>query len=220
VLLQIADILSPENAANICDALAREGDYFTPGKTTAGWHAKAVKENEQSTGPAALKAVDMVKTTLSAHPVFESAARPKAFVKMLVSRYTPGMHYGRHVDNALMGGVRTDLSFTLFLSDPTSYDGGELRLEGHDGDTDVKLPAGGLVLYPTTQLHQVMEVTHGERLAIVGWVRSYIRNTEQRETLFELDQIVAHMRPRDLDRALLDQVFKVRNTLTRMWVED
>jgi PKHD-type hydroxylase len=220
VFLQIADVLSPDTVANIRAALAREGDYFTPGKTTAGWLAKSVKDNEQSTGPAALQAIDLVKTSLSANPVFESAARPKAFVKMLVSRYSPGMHYGRHVDNALMGGVRTDLSFTLFLSDPTSYDGGELRIESHDGDTDVKLPAGGLVLYPTTQLHQVMSVTRGERLAIVGWVRSFIRNTEQRETLFELDHIVAQLRPRDADRALLDQVFKVRNTLTRMWAED
>lgn len=220
MLLQIADILTAEKTTEICHALAREGDYFTPGKATAGWHAKTVKDNEQSTGPAALKAINMVKSALSAHPIFESAARPKAFVKMLVSRYTPGMHYGRHVDNALMGGVRTDMSFTLFLSDPASYDGGELRLEGHDGDTDVKLPAGGLVLYPTTQLHQVMEVTRGERLAIVGWVRSFIRNTENRETLFELDQIVAQLRPREADRGLLDQVFKVRNTLTRMWVED
>ncbi len=220
MLLQITDVLSLENAQSIREALTREGDYFTSGKATAGWHAKGVKDNEQSTGPTALKAIDMVKTALSQHPVFESAARPKVFVKMLVSRYSPGMHYGRHVDNALMGGTRTDMSFTLFLSDPASYDGGELRLEGHDGDTDVKLPAGGLVLYPTTQLHQVMAVTRGERLAIVGWVRSFIRNTEARETLFELDQIVAQLRPREGDRGLLDQIFKVRNTLTRMWVED
>jgi PKHD-type hydroxylase len=220
VILQIADILAPSKALELRDALAREAEHFTSGKATAGWHAKSVKDNEQSSGPAAQAAIEAVKATLLAHPVFMSAARPKNFVKLLVSRYKPGMHYGRHVDDALMAGVRTDLSFTLFLSDPATYDGGELRIEAHDGDTDVKLPAGGLVLYPTTQLHQVMAVTRGERLAIVGWVRSFIRNAEQRETLFELDQIVAQLRPRDADRALLDQVFKVRNTLTRMWAED
>ena len=220
MILQIADILSSEKQAEICDALAQEDAQFTSGKATAGWHAKAVKDNEQSNGLAAQAAIETVKAAVLSHPVFMSAARPKAFVKLLVSRYKPGMHYGRHVDDALMGGVRTDLSFTLFLSDPTSYDGGELRIEGHDGDMDVKLPAGGLVLYPTTQLHQVTEITRGERLAIVGWVRSFIRNAEQRETLFELDHVVAQLRPRDTDRALLDQVFKVRNTLTRMWAED
>jgi PKHD-type hydroxylase len=220
VILQIADILSPEQRSEMCAALAGESQQFTSGKNTAGWLAKSVKDNEQSSGPAALAVMETVKAALSAHPVFMSAARPKSFVKLLVSRYKPGMHYGRHVDDALMAGVRTDLSFTLFLSEPESYDGGELRIEGHDGDTDVKLAAGGLVLYPTTDLHQVLEVTRGERLAIVGWVRSFIRNTEQRGTLFELDQVVAQLRVREADRALLDQVFKVRNTLTRMWAED
>jgi PKHD-type hydroxylase len=220
VILQIADILSHEQRTSMCVALAMEAQHFTAGQATAGWLARSVKDNEQSSGPAALAAMETVKAALLAHPVFVSAARPKAFVKLLVSRYRPGMHYGRHVDDALMAGVRTDLSFTLFLSEPESYDGGELRIEGIDGDTDVKLPAGGLVIYPTIDLHQVMEVTRGERLAIVGWVRSFIRNTEQRQSLFELDQIVAQLRPRDTDRVLLDQVFKVRNTLTRMWAED
>ena len=220
MLLQIADILSAEQRAAICASLQAEHDHFTAGKATAGWLAKDVKNNEQSTGPAAQAAMETVKTALLAHPVFKSAARPKSFVKLLVSRYKQGMHYGRHVDDALMGGVRTDMSFTLFLSEPDSYDGGELRIEAIDGDTDVKLPAGGVVLYPTTDLHQVLEVTRGERLAIVGWVRSFIRNTEQRQTLFELDHIVSQLRSRPEDRALLDQVFKVRNSLTRMWAED
>ena len=220
MLLQIADVLPPEKRAEIRTRLAAEQDHFTSGKATAGWLAKDVKNNEQSMGPAALAAIEAVKAALLAHPVFKSAARPKAFVKLLVSRYKPGMHYGRHVDDALMAGVRTDMSFTLFLSEPESYDGGELRIEAVDGDTDVKLPAGSLVLYPTTDLHQVLEVTRGERLAIVGWVRSFIRSAEQRQTLFELDHVVSQLSTRPEDRALLDQVFKVRNSLTRMWAED
>jgi PKHD-type hydroxylase len=119
-----------------------------------------------------------------------------------------------------MGGVRTDLSFTLFMSDPATYKGGELVIEGHDGDTEVKLAAGGLVLYPTTSLHHVNRVIEGERLAIVGWVRSFIRSAEHREALFDLDQVVATLKANGAERGLMNPVMKVRNTLTRMWVED
>jgi PKHD-type hydroxylase len=130
------------------------------------------------------------------------------------------MAYGSHVDDAIMDGKRTDMSFTLFLSEPASYDGGELVIEATGGDTVIKLAPGDMVLYQTTSLHRVEEVTRGERLAIVGWVRSYIRNPEHRELLFDLDQTVAALREIKADRRLLDRVFKVRNTLTRMWAED
>jgi PKHD-type hydroxylase len=201
-------------------SLLAEADSFKSGKDTAGWYARDVKHNDQSTGPMASLAMEQVKAALLGNAVFVSAARPKAFVKTLVSRYRPGMHYGSHVDDALMGGVRTDMSFTLFLSDPKSYDGGTLVVEGHDGDTEVKLESGGLVLYPTTSLHHVTEVTRGERLAIVGWVRSFIRSAEQRETLFDLDQVVAQLKANNADRSLMNPVMKVRNSLTRMWAED
>jgi PKHD-type hydroxylase len=220
MLLQLADVLSAETVENLRQSLAQEADRFTSGKATAGWYARDIKSNDQSKGPAALAAMELVKSTLLTHGVFVSAARPKSFVKTLVSRYQRGMHYGTHVDDALMGGVRTDLSFTLFLSDPASYEGGELVVEGDDGDTEVKLPAGSLVLYQTTSLHRVNEVTDGERLAIVGWVRSFIRSPEQRETLFDLDQIVATLKASNADRNLMNPVMKVRNTLTRMWAED
>jgi PKHD-type hydroxylase len=220
MLLQIADVLGAETVESLRQSLVQEADRFTSGKATAGWYARDIKSNDQSKGPAALAAMELVKSTLLTHGVFVSAARPKSFVKTLVSRYKSGMHYGTHVDDALMGGVRTDLSFTLFLSDPASYEGGELVVEGHDGNTEVKLPAGSLVLYQTTSLHRVNEVTDGERLAIVGWVRSFIRSPEQRETLFDLDQIVATLKASNADRNLMNPVMKVRNTLTRMWAED
>jgi PKHD-type hydroxylase len=218
VILQIADVLPGERVEALRALLASE--TYAPGKETAGWYAKQVKHNDQSKGPSATAVMDEVKAALMGHAVFVSAARPKAFVKLLVSRYRPGMHYGTHVDDALMGGVRTDMSFTLFLADPSTYDGGALVIEGHDGDTDVKMAAGSLVLYPTTSLHRVNEVTRGERLAVVGWVRSFIRNAEQRETLFDLDQIVARLKANGSDRSLMNPVMKVRNTLTRMWAED
>jgi PKHD-type hydroxylase len=220
MLLQIAGVLAAEAVEKMRASLAEEDTKFVSGKDTAGWYAKDVKNNDQSKGPAAVVAMEHVKTALLSHAVFVSAARPKTFVKTLVSRYRPGMHYGAHVDDALMGGVRTDLSFTLFLSDPSTYEGGELVIEGYDGDTVVKLPPGSLVLYPTTSLHCVSEVTKGERLAVVGWVRSFIRSAEQREALFDLDQVVATLKSNNADRALMNPVMKVRNTLTRMWAED
>jgi PKHD-type hydroxylase len=220
MMLQIAGVLASETVDNMCKALAGEDAAFQSGKTTAGWYAKDVKHNDQALGPTAIAVMEQVKTALMSHAVFVSAARPKSFVKTLVSRYRPGMHYGTHVDDALMGGVRTDLSFTLFLAEPASYDGGELVIEAPDGETEVKLPPGGLVLYPTTSLHRVNEVTRGERLAVVGWIRSYIRSAEQRETLFDLDQVMAGLKASGTDRVLMNPVMKVRNSLTRMWAED
>ena len=220
MMLQIAGVLDPETVENMRKSLADEEVAFTSGKATAGWYAKDVKHNDQASGPAALAAMEKVKAALLAHAVFLSAARPKTFVKTLVSRYRPGMHYGTHVDDALMGGVRTDMSFTLFLAETASYDGGELVIEAPDGETEVKLDPGGLVLYPTTSLHRVNEVTRGERLAIVGWVRSFIRSAEQRETLFDIDQVVAGLKASGADRTLMNPVMKVRNSLTRMWAED
>jgi PKHD-type hydroxylase len=130
------------------------------------------------------------------------------------------MHYGTHVDDALMGGIRTDMSFTLFLAEPGSYDGGELIIESPDGETEIKLEPGALFLYPTTSLHRVNEVTRGERLAVVGWVRSFIRSSEQRETLFDIDQVVAQLKAVGAERSIMNPVMKIRNTLTRMWAED
>jgi PKHD-type hydroxylase len=220
MMLQIAGVLDPEAVENIRQKLAIEAAAFTSGKTTAGWYAKDIKHNDQAMGQVAVAVMEQVKTALLADAVFVSAARPKSFVKTLVSRYRPGMHYGTHVDDALMGGVRTDMSFTLFLAEPASYDGGELTIESPDGETEVKLDPGGLVLYPTTSLHRVNEVTRGERLAVVGWIRSFIRSAEQRETLFDLDQVVAGLKATNADRTLMNPVMKVRNSLTRMWAED
>jgi PKHD-type hydroxylase len=220
MLIQIAGLLDETALQELNSLLQTEAQAFVSGKGTAGWFAKSVKENEQLQGPVAERITGQVGDLLMRHSVFLAAARPKSFVKLLVSRYRPGMRYGRHVDDALMGGVRTDLSFTLFLSGPADYDGGELVLEGLDGETSLKPEAGSLVLYQTTSLHRVEEVTRGERLAIVGWVRSFIRSAEQRELLFELDQTIASLRELHADRQILDRIFKVRNNLTRMWAED
>jgi PKHD-type hydroxylase len=118
-----------------------------------------------------------------------------------------------------MGGLRTDLSFTLFLSDPDSYDGGALVIEDRFEARAVKLPAGSLLLYPSTTLHRVEPVSRGERLAVVGWVQSLIRAPDRREILFDLDQVIASSFAADGKSEALDLMTKTRSNLLRMWAE-
>jgi PKHD-type hydroxylase len=220
MFLAITDVLSKAEIAAICEELKTVENAFASGRATAGAHARAVKDNEQATVAASSEILKRIETTLLANPVFKAAAMPKAFVKLMISRYQPGMHYGTHVDDPLMNGVRTDLSFTLFLEDPEKYGGGELVIEENDGDRDFKLSAGGLVLYPTTTLHHVAEVTSGIRLAIVGWVRSYVREDSKRELIFDLENALATLRAQNAARPVLDQLYKVRANLVRMWADD
>ena len=220
MLVQIANLIEADKIQAMRASLEAEAESFVSGKSTAGPQARAVKNNDQSAGPAAQAAMVAVRAALLAHPVFKAAARPKEITSMLVSRYRPGMAYGSHVDDALMNGKRTDLSFTVFLGEAESYDGGELIIEGNDGENAVKLPAGSVILYPSTSLHRVAEVTRGERLVVVGWVRSFVRQGEQREILFDLEQTIAAMMTAKVERSMLDRVFKTRNNLIRMWAED
>lgn len=220
MIMQIEGVLTPETTGTLRAALGGAEAGFQPGAATAGWHARGVKNNEQATGAAARQAVATVEQALLANAVFRAVARPKQLVGLLVSRYGSGMEYGRHVDDALMHGVRTDLSFTVFLNGPEAYAGGELVIEGNDGDSAIKLPAGAAVVYPTTSLHRVAPVTSGERIVVVGWVRSLVRRAEQREVLFDLDATVAQLREAGAGRDLLDRVMKTRANLLRMWADD
>src|SRR5262249_7244586 len=129
----------------------------------------------------------LVAERVLGNEVFRLAVRPKALSPLLFSRYEKNMHYGSHVDDALMGGMRTDVAFTLFLSEPTSYDGGELTIERRGGEEASSPAAGALAAYPAPSLPRVTAVTRGTRLAAVGWARSFIRDPAQRELLFDLD---------------------------------
>jgi len=220
MLITIENVLSKTDLKIVSKYILDQEKKFEEGTKTAGWHAKQVKNNEQLPADLSEAVAQKVAATLGANPVFAAAARPKRIVKLLVSRYRPGMEYGLHVDDALMDGVRTDLSFTLFLSDPKSYDGGELVIAGNDGETEIKLAAGSLVLYATTSLHKVAPVTRGERLAVVGWVRSLIRGTDEREVLFDLENALALARQAGADRAMIDRMVKVKANLLRLWAED
>ncbi len=217
--ISIADVLSSaeiEKARRVLD-----GAKFESGRRTAGWAAAGVKDNQQAVRDVAVEELrDRFVERVGAHALFKMAVRPKDFIGVLFSRYGAGQAYGSHVDNAIMQGRRTDVSFTLFLSDPASYEGGELIVETPGGEDAVKLEAGGVFAYPSTSLHRVAPVTGGERLVMVGWVRSFIREPGQRELLFDLETAQRAMFDRHGKTAEFDLISKSLTNLLRMWVVD
>ncbi len=216
MLQQIADILSPSECAAVRDALADEA-LWRNGKVTAGGAAKRAKNNQQANAdaPAVRGARAKIESSLRSNRVFLAAAQPAAFARILLSRYETGMAYDDHVDAAYMDGVRADLSFTLFLSDPDHYSGGELIIDTA-GQTDaVKLPAGALVLYPSTSIHRVAPVTNGVRLAAVGWVKSRVRSSDARAVLYELACAIEDT----ADEAMRLRLNNIRNNLLRLMGE-
>ena len=191
---------------------------FEDGRRTAGALARAVKRNAQAADTPAREAVlRKVRAALDGSAAFQSAARPKAFARLVVSRYAGGQAYGTHVDDALMAGARTDLSFTLFLSDPDSYQGGALVIEDRIEDRAFKLKAGELILYPSDTLHRVEPVSAGERLAVVGWATSWVREPARREILVDLDAAIAAEGARGADTAQMSRLARTRSNLVRMW---
>lgn len=218
MFLVLDGILTPAEAAVL--RAAADGLGFADGKATAGRIAREIKANDQAAPSAELDAIRAKATAaLTAHPVFASAARPKAMTPLILSRYREGQTYGTHVDDALMQGLRTDLSFTLFLSEPESYEGGALVVADTVEERAFRLPAGSALLYPSTTLHRVAPVTRGTRLCLVGWVQSWIRDAGRREVLFDLDRAVAEVLAREGKSALLDTLTKTRSNLIRMWAD-
>jgi PKHD-type hydroxylase len=219
MILAIAEVLSAADTAEVREGLASAS--FADGRTTAGWSARLVKSNLQASGGPELERVRaLVESRLSEHSVFALATRPKRILGPLFSRYQPGHAYGAHVDDALMGAVRTDVAFTLFLSEPESCEGGELVIDTTAGEETFKLPAGSVVAYPATTLHRVAPVTAGERLAAVGWVRSFVREAAQRELLFDLETARRRLFDREGKTAEGDLLAKCAANLLRMWCDD
>ena len=227
MILCIADIL-PAALLEEARAVFARG-RFIDGKQTAGWHAKAVKNNLQLDGaqPAIKPLQEKIIAALWAHDLVRISALPKTFRPLLFSRYETSMSYGRHVDDALMGGIegmqslqtRTDVSFTIFLSAPEEYTGGELVMESAPGEQSYKLPVGYAVFYPSTTLHRVNEVTSGARHAVVGWLQSLVSDAGKREMLFELDGVRRAIFQREGKSAEFDTLSKVYSNLLRAWAE-
>jgi len=220
MLIQIAQAL-PSNLLAECQAMAADEQLFKEGRLTAGWHARERKHNLQARGEPLVDALlGRVSAALTSHSLLQAAARPRNFVRIMISRYDTGMHYGTHVDDALMDGQRTDLSFTLFLSAPEEYEGGRLVIDEPAGERAFALEAGGLLLYPSTSLHRVEPVTKGSRQVIVGWIRSLVRSPEAREILFDLDRVIAALRADKVAGDALELLLKTRSNLLRQWAED
>lgn len=219
--LHIPALLRPEEIARI-EGLTATAD-FTDGKLTASSPAREVKHNWQvDAASAALGEVRAIlDTAIKSSPLFTIAALPRAVHPFTISRYGPGNYYGWHVDSPLMGDppLRTDLAMTVFLSDPASYDGGELIIQG-DNDTVAYKPArGDAVLYPCQYLHCVGEVKQGTRLAAVTWIQSQVKSPEQRQLLFQLNQVhglLSQKTPAAPETGLLLQC---HGNLLRMWAD-
>jgi PKHD-type hydroxylase len=216
----IGNVLSADEVDTVNAVLERA--RFVDGKATAGFAARTVKSNRQAQGSdRSLETIrKLIAERILASEVFRLAVRPKTLGQLLFSRYEQGMQYGAHVDDALMEGMRTDVAFTLFLSEPASYAGGELAIESPAGEETFKLAAGALVAYPATSLHRVQAVMRGSRLAAVGWARSFVRDAARRELLFDLETARHQMFARDGKSAHFDLVSKSLANLRRMWAED
>jgi PKHD-type hydroxylase len=219
MILAIADVLSAADIEAIREGLAEA--KFVDGAATAGWSARLVKSNLQaSDSPALAHLRALVETRLREHPVFALATRPKTIIGPLFSRYQPGHAYGTHVDDALIAGSRTDVSFTIFLAPPDSYEGGELIIDSSSGEESFKLPPGSAITYPATSLHRVAPVTSGERLVAAGWVRSHVRDPAHRELLFDLETARRRLFDREGKIAEGDLLAKCAANLMRMWCDD
>lgn len=229
MLLKIPQVLGEAGLAR-AHALLAEAPW-ADGRTTAGTQAAQVKNNEQlQAGSAQHRELQaLVLQALEQHPQFFSATLPKRVLPPLFNRYAGASNtYGRHVDQAVRylphtgsgaQRVRTDVSCTLFLSDPASYDGGELVIDTTFGEQRVKLAAGDLVVYPGTSVHRVEPVTRGARLASFFWIESMVRGDDQRRLLYEMDQSLMQLRGELGETPELVRLTGTYHNLLRMWAD-
>jgi len=224
MLLVIPDILSQTKLREIQSILASAS--FVDGRLSAGGHAVRVKHNQELPPQAEQqqRLNQLVMNTLVQHPQFQQAALPHRIASPFYARYTPGQAYGDHIDDPIMGPspaqrYRSDISCTVFLNSPEDYGGGELLIRTTFGSQTIKLPAGHAVLYPSSSLHQVSEVTHGERLVAVTWVQSMVRDPARRELLYELSLARDSLMQAQPDALVTDQVDHSYVNLVRMWSE-
>lgn len=222
MIVVIDEVIGAEELRSLLERL--DGADWIDGKTTAGWSAKLVKNNLQLARPTtdARDLQKQVTAALERNALFQATVQPKSIHSLIFSRYDVGMSYGTHVDNALMKREqvwRADISFTLFLSSPSSYDGGELVIEASDGDRAYKLEAGSALVYPSSSLHRVEPVTAGRRWAAVGWVQSWVRDERDREILFDLDTVRRSIFAKEGKTLEFDLLSKTYSNLLRQWAE-
>lgn len=225
MLIQVPDVLT---AAQVGEARRRLASAtWVDGQATAGPQSARAKDNRQlaQDDPVAREIGDLILQALPAHPLFVSAALPLRVFPPLFNSYSGGQSFGLHVDNAIRQvpgtphRLRTDLSCTLFLTEPADYDGGELVIDDTYGAHSVKLPAGHLVLYPATSLHFVRPVTRGARVSAFFWIQSLVRHDADRTLLYELDEVIRGLPQTPDAQASAVRLTGVYHNLLRRWAE-
>lgn len=225
MLIEIPELLKADELA-ACRRLLDEAEWID-GRVTAGHQSAIAKDNMQipEGSPAARKLGDAILAALSSNPLFIAAALPLRVFPPLFNRYSGGQSFGNHVDNAIRTvpgtphRIRTDLSMTVFLADPSEYDGGELTVEDTYGRHSVKLPAGHAVLYPASSLHHVRRVTRGARLASFFWIQSMVRDDGRRRLLFELDMSIQRLGRPGASEPETVNLTAIYHNLLRMWAD-
>ena len=229
MLLHIPAVLTSAQLSETRAAL-QQADWID-GRATVGAQGAQVKRNQQlaDRSPLSQRLGEVVLTALAANPLFHAATLPAQILPPRFNRYEDGGEYGFHVDGAVMGltgndgqpasQLRSDVSCTLFLAEPEDYDGGELIISDTYGEHEVKLPAGDMIVYPSSSLHRVTPVTRGTRLASFFWVQSLVRDGEQRRMLLELDASIQALTTTAADREAVLRLTNVYHNLLRRWAE-
>ena len=225
MMVHVPEVLSPQQVARCREVIEKAA--WVDGRGTAGPQSAKVKHNLQlpETAPEARELGDMVIEALGRNVLFFSAVLPKQVFPPLFNRYDAGMTFGAHVDNAIREylntnlRIRTDISATLFISSPEDYDGGELVVEDTYGSHHVKLPAGDLIVYPGTSLHNVTPITRGSRIASFFWTQSLIRDDAKRGLLFDLDMSIRRLTADHPEHKSIVSLTAVYHNLLRQWAE-
>ncbi|AUO21656.1 Fe2+-dependent dioxygenase [Pseudomonas sp. NC02] len=223
MLIEIPGLLSAEEVEVAVTTLLDQP--WVDGKVTAGQRSARAKNNRQLSedAPVAIRLGEQILSRLSDNALFMSAALPKKIYPPLFNRYSGGEAFDWHIDNAIRGlkgvreRVRTDISATLFLADPASYDGGELVIRDTFGEHSVKLTAGHLLIYPGSSLHKINPVTRGERIASFFWIESLVREDSQRQLLLDMDVAIQRLTAQHADDHALLQLSGAYHNLLRRW---
>ncbi len=221
----IDEVLNAQELADIHTEL--QHIQFDDGKKTAGMVAKTVKNNVQAQGFDKTAAIKLIRKNLQNNEKFRQCALPMRMSSLMLSKYQPGMEYGYHSDSPIieLGRIRADIAFTLFLTDPAQYDGGELEIKIGDQvagnlQHSYKLPAGSMLLYPAVFVHCVIPVTSGERIAVVGWVQSMVRDHHKRGILRDLSVAQEALLRSQGKSPTVDGMNNALSNLLRLWAEN
>jgi PKHD-type hydroxylase len=227
MLICISNVLDAAQLVSLRERLDRAAEAWVDGRATAGYQGAPVKFNQQieERSEVALACQRIVVSAIERNPLFISAVLPNMVYPPMFNRYGEGMKFGPHVDGSVRINpydgrkIRTDVSATLFLTDPADYDGGELQIEDTYGRHSIKLSAGGMVVYPATSLHQVAPITRGVRTSCFFWVQSLIRDDGQRAMLYEMDGAIQRLNQTNADETARRSLIGCYHNLVREWSE-